>query len=174
VHPNRIGRGEYSVRVGFPVADDYMLFADFVPEGAVPQELQFLIAAPASPGAPPTELGIPNLDPISIRDMRISVELEEFRAGTPTLLTFRFSRLQSGDPVNSLQPYLGAVGHLFFTNADFTDASHSHPLENGSGPSIRFLTRFNSPGLHKVWLQFKHNDQVETVSWLIDVPPARR
>ena len=173
VHPTRRRAGEYSIRFDFPTPGDYMVFADFVPSGAAPQTLQRLIVTPGYSTGDLPKLVDSGLGDRVVGGLRFSVNAEEFRAATPTLLTFTVVDDASGQPVRDLEQYLGAVGHLFFADEDFSDASHSHPLENGQGPSIRFLTRFNTDGPHRFWLQVQRGGRVHTIGWTVNVPPPR-
>ena len=173
VHPTRRRAGDYSIRVTFPVAGDYMVFADFVPEKAAPQALQRLIVTPGYSARALEKQVDSGLGDRVVSGLRFSVKAEEFRAASPTLLTFTVVDDASGQPVRDLEQYLGAVGHLFFANEAFSDASHSHPLEKGQGPSIRFLTRFNTDGPHRFWLQVQRGGRVETIAWTVSVPPPR-
>jgi hypothetical protein len=173
-HPARLRRGEFLLPVSFPALGEYMVFADFVPEGALPQMLQQLLVTPGFRGRMEPVALKPALTDQLVDGLRFVIQVEEFRAATPSLLTITVSDAQTGEPVKDLEPYLGASGHLFFANADFTDATHSHPLESNTGPSIRFLTRFNAPGIHRVWLQAQRKGRVVTVVWTLDVPEARR
>jgi Heavy metal binding domain len=173
-HPTAIGAGEFRLAAKLPEAGEYMVFADFVPVGAFPQFLQQLIVTPGFRGRmEATGLEAQTGDQV-VGDLRFSLKVEEFRASTPSLLTFSVFDASTGLPVQDLESYLGASGHLFFTNADFTDATHSHPLESKSGSAIRFLTRFNTPGMHRIWLQVQRRNRVVTAVWTLDVPPPRR
>jgi hypothetical protein len=173
-HPTRSGRGEFSLPVSFPAPGEYMVFADFVPAGAFPQFLQRLIVTPGFRGRMDAAALAPQSTEQLVDGLRFSLKVEEFRAATPSLLTFTVSDATTGGPVRDLEPYLGASGHLFFANADFTDAAHSHPLESNQGPAIRFLTRFNAPGIHRLWLQIQRGGRIITAVWTLHVPEPRR
>jgi hypothetical protein len=173
-HPTRSGRGEFSLPVSFPVPGEYMVFADFVPAGALPQLLRRLIVTPGFRGRMDAAALVPHSTDQTADGLRFSLKVEEFRAATPSLLTFTVSDARTGVPLRDLETYLGASGHLFFANADFTDAAHSHPLESNQGPAIRFLTRFNVPGIHRVWLQVQRGGRVITAVWTLHVPEPRR
>jgi Heavy metal binding domain len=173
-HPTRSNRGEFSLLVTFPALGEYMVFADFVPNGALPQMLQQLVVTPGFRGRMERHGFTAGLDDQIADGLRFALKIEEFKAGTPSLLTFIVTDAATGAPVKDLEPYLGATGHLFFANADFVDAAHSHPLETGPGPTIRFLTRFNAAGLYRAWLQVQRLGRVVTVAWTLDVPEPQR
>jgi hypothetical protein len=169
LHPSRRVGNAFIVPASFRVPGDYMVFADFVPEGAAPQMLQQVIVRPGT--QPPAQRGqwVPSGADTIVDGVRFSLTVEEPRATTPTLLTIALSDAATGQPLTDLESYLGAPGHLFFTSSDFLDSSHSHPLE-AKGSPIRFLTRFNIPGVHRLWLQVQRRGRVLTADWTLDVP----
>jgi hypothetical protein len=174
LHPVRRG-DTFEIDVRFREGADYMVFADFVPTGATPQLLQQMIVTPAAKAGPPSApSSVPPPNAGRTQDgVVVHLEVEELRAGTPALLTFTVADATTGKPIEDLEPLLGATGHLFFANDDLTEAAHSHPLEMGRGPRIRFLTRFALPGSYRVWLQLKRDDRVITVDYALQVPPPR-
>jgi hypothetical protein len=173
VHPQHDGSHEFTTRMVFPAPGDYMLFADFTPEGAAPQMLQQLIVTPGHKGRMLPKPFAPQTADQASQGLRFSLTPEELRAGSPALLTVMVFDADSGEPVRDLEQYLGAAGHMFFVNADLADGSHSHPLEPSNGPSIRFLTRFNYSGLYRLWLQVQRRGRVVTASWTLNVPEPR-
>lgn len=101
------------------------------------------------------------------------IEPENVQAGEDTRLTFRLES-ESGDEINDIEPYLGAPGHLIIISKDTKLFLHAHPDIAGMihkpagqthnhhtsneptrfGPAIVFHTRFPTPGLYKLWLEF--------------------
>jgi hypothetical protein len=171
VHPVAVGAGRYSVNLDETEAGQYRVFADFVPADAPPQLLQQSISV-GRRGRPQTHNG-GRIAPGSVQsagDMRVTLEAEEVRVGTPALLTFTFADQQTGTPIDDLEPFLGAAGHLFLTDPDFQMASHSHPLEETRSARVRFLVRFPDQAAFRLWLQVQRRGEVVTTSWLINVP----
>ena len=74
---------------------------------------------------------------------------------------------EKGRPVNDLEPWLGALGHLLLVHQDGETFAHAHPDERERGVGrdgrIPFLVRVSKPGTYKGWLQFQRNGRVETV-----------
>jgi hypothetical protein len=74
---------------------------------------------------------------------------------------------EKGRPVNDLEPWLGALGHLLLIHQDGETFAHAHPDERERGVGrdgrIPFLVRLPKPGPYKGWLQFQRKGKVETV-----------
>lgn len=171
VHPTHTGSGRYVLETEWPGAGEYVIFADFVPADAPPQLLQqrvFLRGRTQAPPAHTSQQPRPTVQ--TVGGLRIALEAEEVRPGTPALLTFTFADASTGEPVRDLQPYLGASGHLFFTDPDFQMASHSHPLEDQITARVRFLVRFMASTTFRIWLQVQRNGEVVTSEWAVSVP----
>jgi hypothetical protein len=174
IHPQPDDSHEFAARMVFPSPGDYMLFADFAPEGAAPQMLQQMIVTPGPRGRTLPKPLAPQIGDQISQGLRFSLTPEELRAGSPALLTVMVFDAETGKPVGDLEQYLGAAGHMFFVSADLADGSHSHPLEPSNGPSIRFLTRFNNSGTYRLWLQVQRRGRVVTASWTLNVPEPPR
>jgi hypothetical protein len=171
VHPDRVGAGSYSVNLDDPTPGEYRIFADFVPTDAPPQLLQQTISI-AGRGRVRTHRPAGNAARTvqTAGGMRIALEAEEVRVGTPALLTFTFADPETGAAIEDLEPFLGAAGHLFFTDPDFQMASHSHPLEEPRSARVRFLVRFPDRADFRIWLQVQRRGEVTTTEWTITVP----
>jgi hypothetical protein len=84
------------------------------------------------------------------------------------LLVFGVSR--EGRPVEDLEPYLGALGHLVALREGDLAFLHVHPeTENGSGPRIAFRAAFPSQGRYRLFLQFAHAGAVQTAAFTVEV-----
>jgi hypothetical protein len=85
-------------------------------------------------------------------------------------LRFQIADATTGAPVNNLEPYLGAAGHMLVVSDDGATAIHAHP-EGGptSGPTVTFEPMFPAAGLYKLWVQFQRKGQVVTAPFVIAV-----
>jgi hypothetical protein len=117
--------------------------------------------SPAQPGEP--------VDTQTLDGIRFQLTTEELRQGTPAMLWFRLTD-ERGQPIDDLERYLGAPGHLFFTSEDFRDPSHVHPLEDALRPDVRFLVRAAQSGRYRMWLQVQRGGKVITTAWVVNVP----
>ena len=84
-----------------------------------------------------------------------------------TALAFTVTR--GGRPV-TLQPYLGARGHLVALRSTDLAYLHVHPTEAGtSGGGVRFATEFPTTGRYRLFVQFKHDGRVRTAAFTTNV-----
>jgi len=64
-----------------------------------------------------------------------------------------FTINKDGEPVRTLAPYLGAMGHLVVISANRAKFVHSHPHETGTaglgGTTVEFEAHFRKPGMFK-------------------------
>ena len=94
-------------------------------------------------------------------------------AGGP--LTLRVSR--DGTPVTDLDPYLGAYGHLVALRTGDLAYLHVHPGgEPGDGvtapgPDVTFHAQAPSPGVYRLFLDFRHEGVVRTAEFTVPVGP---
>lgn len=81
------------------------------------------------------------------------------------------AKLQDADgkPASDLQPYLGAMGHLFLVNQDSETFVHSHPDDRTPVPAgtLPFLVRFPKPGLYRGWMQVQRSGKVQTADFIL-------
>ncbi|HMO00500.1 MAG TPA: hypothetical protein PKD59_13895, partial [Miltoncostaeaceae bacterium] len=98
------------------------------------------------------------------RSGRYSAELEPHgaRAGATAELAYRLRR--DGRPVDGVEPYLGADGHLVALREGDLAFLHVHPEESDDPSTIRFGATLPSPGRYRLFLQFKHDGEVRTVT----------
>ncbi|HEX4948472.1 MAG TPA: hypothetical protein VFZ34_17490, partial [Blastocatellia bacterium] len=100
---------------------------------------------------------------------------ETLVAGQPTLLRFKLTAAETGQPLTDLQPYLGAWGHTVILSDDAVEYLHSHPLEDNDGKAktppdiLYFETFFPRPGRYRIWSQFHRRQRVFTVSFDVQV-----
>jgi hypothetical protein len=163
VHPEQVDGGAFTLAHPLP-AGDYMLIADFLPEGGTLQMVQKAIIVTGSPaGRAPAA---------SADGLKVSLRAENLAAGKHALLTFTVTDATTGAPVTDLQPYLGAPAHMLLVRRDLTDAVHSHPEEQvTSGPAVSFHPIMPAPGDYRLWVQFQRGGRVSTTSF--DLAVAR-
>ncbi|MYS52880.1 hypothetical protein GTW46_22890, partial [Streptomyces sp. SID6013] len=154
LHPTRAADGTWSTPVELPEAGGYRVFADFTPAGEGAQNLtlgaDLAVSGPYEPARPPALSGIARTD-------GYQVELAgALRPGKASELKLKVSR--AGEPVDDLQPYLGAYGHLVALRSGDLAYLHVHP--NGEagdgttepGPEISFTATAPSGGTYRLVL----------------------
>ena len=149
----------------------YLLVADFLPAGGSPQTVHRVVVTPgstASPFAPAPRVAEDTTDKI-VDGLRVRLAVDGRPGRLDTVLRFSFSDVKTAAPVQNLQPYLGASGHLLIVSADLAHAIHAHPEDVSSGPEVRFGAEFPAPGLYKVWVQVQRESRVLTAPFVIKV-----
>jgi P-type Cu+ transporter len=170
VHPQPTGApGEFALDVVFPTAGRYVLNSEFKQRGAM-RDVDFRqvvqVEGSATAGAALRE---ERADKV-VDGVRIGLHGEP-RVGETSELEFHFTDAATGAPIQNLQPYLAAAGHVIVASDGLYTIQHGHgeamdaagseiwPLPGAAfGPEIGFHHRFAAPGLYKVWGQFKTVD----------------
>ncbi|MGV0789126.1 hypothetical protein ABQF33_19655 [Mycolicibacterium sp. XJ2] len=174
LHPVLDDRGTWRTPVDFGRAGDYRVFADFVPTGgpALTLGANVHVAGRYSP------VPLPAADTsATVGDYTVALSGMP-KAGEASTLTLTVNR--NGVPVDDLQPYLGAYGHLVALRAADLAYLHVHPMggpgDAGTrpGPAIEFHTTFPSAGQYRLFLDFQHRDAVHTAEFTVSVDPSSR
>jgi hypothetical protein len=164
VHPTLDADGVWSTPLDL-TPGSWRLFADFV--AAADGENRILGADLAVRGEHvPTPLPAPSTTAeVDGYAVTLTGDLEP---GHESELTLSVSR--DGRPVTDLQPYLGAYGHLVVLRDGDLAYLHVHPVGDGAaGPEIEFATTAPSAGTYRLFLDFKHGDEVRTAAFTVSV-----
>lgn len=95
------------------------------------------------------------------------------RAGEETELELTVTR--DGEPVDDLDPYLGAYGHLVALRAGDLAYLHVHPTGHPGdatttpGPTVTFAATAPSVGTYRLYLDFQHGGVVRTAELTVEV-----
>lgn len=168
VHPVMDTGGTWSIPWRWEAAGTYRVIADFVPAetgkgmtlSSSTQVGGSYIPSPAAPAATASVDGF---------DVGIAGGLV---AGESTELTVTVSR--DGQPVTTLEPYLGAFGHLVVLRQGDLAYLHAHPHGDGpqsgetSGPQIVFEVGAPTPGRYLLYLNFQVDGRVHTAPLVLD------
>ncbi|SDE48314.1 hypothetical protein SAMN02799630_05523 [Paenibacillus sp. UNCCL117] len=170
IHPEFKGNGVFEIVTQFPAGGDYKLIADFVPTGGSAMTQMEWIHVEGTPGQTEPIQPSPGLT-AALNGKQVTLQVDQLAAGKELTLTYTIKDEKTKAPITNLQPYLGAVGHVVILTADAEQYLHVHPVdEKASGPDAKFMTTFPKSGVYKIWGQFKHNDQVITVPFVVKVP----
>ena len=166
LHPEMDAAGTWSVPVRFAEAGVYRAFADFSVEGGQHTLAGDLFVSgggfESRPFPAPQE--VDEADGYEVRR-----EAGGLAAGEHSELSFAVS--EGGRPVENLQPYLGAKGHLVALREGDLAFLHVHPEETEDAPDeIVFDATFPTAGRYRLYLQFKHDGVVRTVEFTVVVP----
>ena len=181
VHPEPTGRpGELKVAVTFPTAGTYVVNTEIRKQGEMADVHQRQLVTIAGDPPPPVTM---SAGPRTVVVSGIEVELVgEAVVGQPNNLHFTFSDATTGEPVDDLQPYLAAAGHVVVMKSGAQTFAHEHAeVEDAQGrtvfalpgqtfgPQLDVHAEFDTPGLYQLWGQFRLADgDVMTVPFTVD------
>jgi hypothetical protein len=183
VHPVAAGNGTFVVTHQAPPGD-YVIIADFLPKNGTSQMVHRALVTPrlrrrAAPTTAILQTDIPGASQghatwgaaeKTVDGVRVRLDAADLTAGRIGLLRFHLFDAADGTPIEDLEPYLGAAGHMLMTTATLTDAIHGHPEEMGTRtPVITFKPLMPPPGVAKLWVQFQRHGQIITVPFVIEV-----
>jgi hypothetical protein len=168
VHPTRDDAGRWSLPLTLPEPGTYKVVADFTPAGH--DSALALAADLVVPGA-----YAPQPLPAAARSTSVdgfTVTLDgELAAGRTSELTFTITR--DGRPVDDLDPYLGAYGHLVVLRAGDAAYLHVHPEASGeAGPQVVFGADVPAAGPHRLFLDFSVDGVVRTAELTVEAATA--
>lgn len=170
VHPELdVGTGTWTIPWAWQSAGTFRVYADFTPAGAGARGLTLTRTIDVA-GA---------FSPVAAEPRRVA-EVDGFTvtldgaltAGAPGELTATVE--SEGRPVQTLEPYLGAFGHLVALRQGDLAFLHVHPEgdepEQGDtgGPQIRFIATAPTAGRYLLYLDFQVDGQVHTASFVVD------
>ncbi|GAT70997.1 heavy metal-associated domain-containing secreted protein [Planomonospora sphaerica] len=165
LHPHEAADGTWSVKLTLPRAGVYRAFADFAPEGGH----GLTLGADLHAAGDYTPKALPEVSRTATVD-GYTVQLDgDLVPGGSSALTLTVSR--NGAPVNDLQPYLGAYGHLVALRAGDLAYLHVHPDgapgdgTTAAGPGITFHAEVPSRGDYRLFLDFQHEGVVHTAAF---------
>lgn len=169
LHPDIDASGNMTISHTFPLGGEYLLFADYKAAGkdaAVARGR--LKVAGDSPPAPKLTPNVPGT--IAPDGLGARIDLKDVRPGESGTVTFHVIDDRQ-EPVENLQPYLGAMGHLVIVSADGRQYVHAHPLNESAAPGgvVEFMAHFPTPGVYKGWGQFQRSDMVYAVPFVVQV-----
>jgi hypothetical protein len=165
LHPEMDASGTWSVPVNFRKAGVYRVFADFSVEG----EQETLATDVFVSGGKFEARPFPAPQPLAeTESYEVRLEADEAVAGEETALGFAVGK--GGRPVEDLQPYLGADGHLVALREGDLAFLHVHPEEEHGAPNeIVFNADFPTAGRYRLYLQFRHDGVVRTAEFTVEV-----
>ncbi|MGH3960172.1 hypothetical protein [Mycobacterium sp.] len=171
VHPTMNVDGVWSLPWTWDAAGSYRVFADFVP-AAEPGQPDITLTHTVEVGggyAPQLATAPSRTSSVDGFEVALSGEL---RTGSSSTLTAKVTR--NGEPVKSLEPYLGAFCHLVALRAGDLAYLHVHPHgdppadTDRSGPTVDFMTQAPTLGRYLLYLDFQVDSQVHTATFTLD------
>ncbi|AZU60230.1 hypothetical protein [Neobacillus mesonae] len=170
IHPKYKGDGEFDITTTFPAGGDYKLIAEVTPKGGVDSSIESHWQKVAGEEAAPKPLIPDQKLTKTIDGKKVTLSFDHLAANKTLHMTFSIYDAKSGKPIETLQPYLGALGHTVAISANAEKYLHIHPMTlEGSGPNVTFMTIFPDKGIYKIWGQFQHEGEIFTVPFVVEV-----
>jgi hypothetical protein len=167
LHPVQDAAGAWSTSLTLPDAGVYHAFADFRSGGERRTlGVDLFAGGRFEPLALPSPADTARVDGYDVALSEHGREDGSTSANGHSELRFSVSR--DGAAVNGLQPYLGARGHLVMLRAGDLAYEHVHPLKTDE---LGFATADVAPGRYRLFVQFRHADEVHTAAFTREVAP---
>ena len=173
VHPELDpATGVWSLPWSWDAAGTYRVYADFTAEGAQSATLSRTVdVAGVVQPEPPTAV----VDSTSVGGFDVTLR-GELVAGGGSELVAEVSR--DGTPVTTLEPYLGAFGHLVALREG--DLAYLHVHAHGdepqpgqtAGPTVAFTAEAPTAGRYLLYLDFQVGGEVHTARFVLDAAPG--
>lgn len=172
VHPSlNAATGTWSAPWKWPAAGSYRVFADFQPADAADAPALTLARTVEVAGSfSPVDASTPRTtDQVAGYTVTLGGDL---MVGSAREVTATVSR--NGSPVTTLQPYLGAFGHLVALRDGDLAYLHVHPEGDepkpgqDGGPTVSFVAEAPTAGRYLLYLDFQVDDAVHTATFVLD------
>ena len=165
LHPRRGVNGTWSVALELAEAGVYRAYADFASGGrAYTLATDLFVAGVFAPRPLPAPTPIDETG-----GYRAELSAGGLESGVSAGLSYDLSR--DGRPLDDVEPYLGADGHLVVLREGDLAFLHVHPEESDTPGRIRFTAEPPSAGRYRLFLQFTHDGAVRTVAHTLEVSP---
>lgn len=175
LHPELVG-DTWQVTIGVADGGAYRMFAEFIPMNSTDITHPIVLGKPfAIAGdtatveipAPAAEADTGSGYRIVRPDGPVTVAVRQ-----PTVLRFSL-RGADGKPLDTVDPHLGAYGHMTGFHTALLSATHLHPREPLGAPLINgeltFQALFGERGEYRLFLEFSRDGQVHRGAFTIFV-----
>jgi P-type Cu+ transporter len=188
VHPEPTDTaGVFTVDATFPTPGRYVLHTEFRQNGEMADVIDSRELTVAGPQPTPAQVSADDVRSWTGDGVRIDLDGRAVLGGDSDF-TLRLDRVDSSGhatgPVDDLQPYLGAAGHVVVMRSDGSAFAHRHAEtfdDSGRpvlalpgttfGPDLDLHVRFDRPGAYRLWAQFELADgTVVTAPFVLHVP----
>lgn len=154
LHPQFAGSAGWIVPELSLSSGVWRLYADFKPTGGQPTVLHEDVRVAGAVAAPAVE------QPYQVK---LGGDLTSGSGGS--MLTFTVTR--HGEPV-TLQPYLGAFGHLVVLREDDLEYLHVHPARSAATEPVPFHVEVPTGGRYRLYLDYQVDGVVHTATFTLD------
>lgn len=173
-HPEMQPDGTWVFKGSFPAGGPWLVFADVAPSGAGSRIIGTTIHVVGS--EPTKAMYSEGLGPSSDQGLTAALDVAQpIEAGKMVDIGFKLTDTATRAPITSLEPYLGAAGHLMIFHEDGQTVVHSHPAEDehlshkSAQGEVHFNARFPKPGRYIAYAQFQQKGVIKTVGFTLNV-----
>jgi hypothetical protein len=162
LHPRQLEDGSWAAKARLDRPGAYRMFADFATaESPVTLGADLFVGGAFDPRPLP--------EPRRRADAGdgYEVTIDAGPSGATEFVVYR-----DGRELDSVEPYLGADGHLVALREGDLGFLHTHPEGEAGGP-IEFGVEYPSPGRYRLFLQFKHRGSLHTAAFTQEVDDER-
>ncbi|ROP37123.1 hypothetical protein [Saccharothrix texasensis] len=175
LHPTLVG-DTWHVDVRLDDGGAYRMFAEFVPLDTKDPRHPVVLGVPFSVPGDTTLVPVPAPDAGATTATGFTVTRVDEPAQPapmrPRELRFAI-RAPDGSPVRTLDPHLGAHGHMTGFHTMLLSATHLHPVQPLGVPlvdgELTFQATFAGRGEYRLFLEFAHGGVVHTAAFTIAV-----
>lgn len=157
VHPEMAPDGTWSVPLELEQAGSYRVFADFRPDDGPKTTLGADIQIPGD--YQPKQHDDSRTFTVDGYEVTLNGDLTTNTASTVTI-----DVTKDGRPVQDLQNYLGAKGHLVALRSADLAYLHVHPEES---EDVKFAVEVPTAGTYRLFLDFQHDNKVRTAEFTL-------
>lgn len=189
LHPDfNKATGEFSVDVTYPDHGPYRIFPDFTPGDENPQKLPVTVSHDVEVGNSSkyyAQSVVPDSEQTkTYGNYKVTMAIPSDTKKQEEV-TYTLNITKNGKPVTNLENYLGALGHSVILKEESLDFIHTHAFDAtddnamqehtkqqetaSNGPKISFATTFPESGVYKIFTQFQHEGEVQTVDYIVKV-----
>lgn len=165
VHPVAETNNTYSAELTLPYGGNYKLFAEYKPIGhdKITEIFDFTVH-----GAIKQAKIYKSKNNLFVGDDYTVVLLntENLIAGSDAIISAEFYEEGKKISINKVENYLGEKAHAVAISVDDKNFSHVHPMIIND--SLKLQLSIDKPGLNRLWLQFKINEQVYTADFVVE------
>ncbi len=159
VHPEKAGDGIYKQKISLP-GYSYKAFVDIKPKGLQysVKPIEFHVGE-ANHEHGDNDLAADTEFTKTIDGQTVELTTDSFEVNKDITLNFDVKDVTP-------EPYLGALGHVVVLDEVGETYIHVHPVADDQ---TVFETKFDKPGIYKLWAEFKFGEQVHVYPFVIEV-----
>ncbi len=188
-HPTPKPDGTFDFSGTFPNGGRYYLYTDFTPADGDNQLIQSILDV-SGKRKQKVDLVSDSSFERAVDGYRVNLAVDPTPLQVEKAATLTYSiRDSKGNPITDMEPYLGAMGHLFAVHQGGAEVVHTHATSKTSseehdhsthtsaqvkertGPDFSFKLTLPKEGLYKIWAQFSRQGKTLTVPFVLEAKP---